>query len=65
MKKLGLILLFTFFVSACSEKMPEVNDENCKPENIRKIEDGANRADFGSKCFRRGKIEPTNRDKGY
>lgn len=65
MKKLGLILLFTFFVSACSEKMPEVNDENCKRENIAKIKDDFARANFSDKCFSYPKPQHTNRDKGY
>lgn len=67
MKKEGmLVLLFgAFFLSACSEKMPEVNDENCKIENINSIKDDAIRAAFSSKCFRSGEVKATGRDKGF
>lgn len=65
MKKLGLILFFTFFVSACSEKMPEVNDENCKRENIAKIKDDFARANFSDKCFSRGTVQDTGSNKEY
>ncbi|TVT82948.1 entry exclusion lipoprotein TrbK [Acinetobacter colistiniresistens] len=36
-KKISVILFLIFFISACSEKIPEVNVENCKRENIVKI----------------------------
>jgi entry exclusion lipoprotein TrbK len=34
--------------------MPAVNDENCKPEVIRTIEDKGRREQFASLCLRRG-----------
>ncbi|SQU01392.1 Uncharacterised protein [Escherichia coli] len=45
--------------------LPEVNDENCKQSNIKKIENDAMRAEFSSKCFRRGTVQSTGRDKGF
>ncbi|WP_081400788.1 entry exclusion lipoprotein TrbK [Acinetobacter higginsii] len=45
--------------------MPEVNDENCKRENIAKIKDDFARANFSDKCFSYPKPQHTNRDKGY
>ncbi len=53
--------------TACSEEapqtkkeMPVVNDENCKPENIVKIEDKAMRAQFADTCARRGGFQPSS-----
>lgn len=38
----------------CSEpEMPEVNDTNCKLENIKKLENRAMQQEFSSKCLRR------------
>lgn len=34
--------------------LPVVNDENCKIENIKKIEDKAAQQEFAGLCFRRG-----------
>lgn len=34
-------------------ELPEVNDTNCKLENIKKIEDRALQKEFSSKCLRR------------
>ena len=39
-------------ISACKPSMPEVNDENCKPANIKALDESI-RADFASKCLRR------------
>jgi entry exclusion lipoprotein TrbK len=40
--------------------MPNVNDENCKTENISMIEDKEMRQEFVSKCLRRGELEHSN-----
>ncbi len=50
------IVLWTAFmaVAGCNSAMPEVNDENCKVENIRKIEDKEMRQEFADRCFMRG-----------
>lgn len=57
------ILALALIVSAgCSKQdepikinriTPEVNDENCKPENIAKISDPQDRQAFASACLRR------------
>ena len=51
--------LVAALVAGCDNKpatapMPEVNDENCKPENIAKIEDKGVQQAFSSRCLRRG-----------
>lgn len=64
----SLFVLAVVGVSGCSEKtdpqpvppapapapqMPEVNDENCKPESIQALPDDDNRKKFAGKCLRR------------
>ena len=39
--------------------MPEVNDENCKDENIGKIRDKATQRAFADLCFTRGDFKPS------
>ena len=53
--------LVVVLVSGCDRRptMPEVNDENCKLENIEKIADTATRQEFGSKCFHRSHFRPS------
>ena len=56
---LTLAALVAALISACSpetpkKEMPVVNDENCKWENMVKIEDKASREQFASACARRG-----------
>jgi entry exclusion lipoprotein TrbK len=36
--------------------LPEVNDENCKPENIAKLDKSVQQA-FSSLCLRRGRFQ--------
>lgn len=36
-----------------SQKTPEVNDENCKPENIAKVQPLELRQSFAGQCLRR------------
>lgn len=48
----GVILL----VVGCSDRMPEVNKENCKIQNINKIKDEATRASFSEQCFHSGEV---------
>ena len=59
LKKTPLIALI-LMLSACFDsqstedyELPEVNDENCKTENIMKIENIEKRQEMGSACFRR------------
>ncbi len=40
-------------------EMPEVNDENCKQENILKIENKEIREKFVGLCLRRGDFVPS------
>ena len=56
---LTLAALVAALISACSpetpkKEMPVVNDENCKWENMVKIEDKASREQLASACARRG-----------
>ncbi len=56
---LTLAALVAALISACSpetpkKEMPAVNDENCKWENMLKIEDKGMREQFASACARRG-----------
>lgn len=53
-----LFVLLAALISSCSpdiptQEMPTVNDENCKPENIKKISDKGTQQKFASKCLRR------------
>ena len=54
----------TLAKSGCEAKpaaqiMPEVNDENCKSENIAKILDKPTQQEFAGKCVRRGEFKPS------
>lgn len=41
-------------ISGCGgHSLPQVNDENCTPEKINKIEDAQQRTEFASACLRR------------
>ena len=60
---LALAALVAALVAGCGEKpaeqpakqaMPEVNDENCKPASVAKIEDKGAQQAFSSLCLRRG-----------
>ena len=60
---LALAALVAGLVAGCGEKpaeqpakqaMPEVNDENCKPASVAKIEDKGAQQAFSSLCLRRG-----------
>lgn len=71
MKTKLLQVLFVVAVaglSGCSDKpdhqpaapastMPEVNDENCKPDSIRAMPDDENRKKFSGMCLRRGGLQ--------
>lgn len=46
--------------SVVEKSVPAVNDENCMPENIAKI-DEAIREKFASACLRRGSFQPSER----
>ena len=59
----ALVTLLTVLISACSTEtpgtantaaIPDINDENCMTENIKKIEDKEARETFAGLCIRRG-----------
>ena len=39
--------------------MPQVNNENCKPENVAKVDAGV-RQPFADACFRHGSYKPSS-----
>jgi len=48
--------------SEVSEKqLPEVNDENCLPENIAKVTPDNAREQFASLCLRRSNFKPSEK----
>ena len=56
---LAAAALVAALLAGCEKKpepvtLPEVNAENCKPENIAKIEDKGVQQAFSSLCLRRG-----------
>lgn len=54
----AVIALLGFFLTGCfEEEMPEVNNENCKTENILKIKSKSLQQEFSSQCLRRGEFK--------
>ena len=58
-KLLSAAFLALVWLTACSpnetkKQLPVVNDENCKTENLKKIEDKETRQELASLCIRRG-----------
>lgn len=56
-------VLVAALLAGCDNKpaaqaLPEVNDENCRPENIAKLDKGVQQA-FSSQCLRRGSFKPS------
>jgi entry exclusion lipoprotein TrbK len=52
-------------VAACApnetkKQLPAVNDENCKTENLQKMQDTEMRQEFASLCIRRGTFKPSS-----
>ena len=61
---LALSAALSALAAVCGNKpalqaMPEVNDENCKLENIQKIEEKGMQQEFAGKCARRGTFKPS------
>lgn len=50
-KYIAGLLAVAAFTTACSEKMPEVNEENCTQASIQQIEDSQAREEFSDQCF--------------
>lgn len=65
-KALALAALVAASIAGCDNKpklpaavaMPEVNDENCKPDNVAKV-DASVRQQFADACARRGSFKPS------
>jgi len=60
------LLLLSATLAACSpspepvaQSLPEVNDENCRPANVRKMESEELRRQFASLCARSGSLNPS------
>jgi entry exclusion lipoprotein TrbK len=45
------------------KQLPAVNDENCKPENLQKMQDKEMREELASLCIRRGTFKPSSGQK--
>lgn len=66
MNRLTLAIAATVILGACSprsetpppDKLPEVNDANCRPEAIKALPERI-RQDFASACFRSGTYTPS------
>jgi entry exclusion lipoprotein TrbK len=59
-KTVALAVVVAALVAACGQKpaaLPEVNDENCKPENVQKLADKAQQQEFSSACLHRGSFK--------
>ncbi|CUB03334.1 entry exclusion lipoprotein TrbK [Marinomonas fungiae] len=50
-KYIAGLLAVAALTTACSEKMPNVSEENCTQTNIQKIEDSQIREKFSDQCF--------------
>jgi entry exclusion lipoprotein TrbK len=68
LSNLALAILLGILISACSKEtpstpktsvLPEVNDENCKTENIKKIENKEVREKFADLCIRGNIFKPS------
>jgi len=65
---IAIVLLLTSLAgceakeSETSEKpLPEVNDENCLPENVAKVAPDDAREQFSSLCLRRSNFKPSEK----
>ena len=70
LSSVALVAMVAALVSACSpdipkEEAPTVNDENCKLENIIKINDKATREEFSAACLRRGPAFKPSQNKAW
>lgn len=59
-----MMLALTAVASGCDNQpalqaMPEVNNENCKLENIQRIDNKDTQKEFAGKCSRRGTFKPS------
>jgi entry exclusion lipoprotein TrbK len=67
----GFFLIIGFLgLVGCSDEtenytMPEVNNENCRHENVAKLEPTDLREKFASLCLKRNKLRPTENPKSW
>lgn len=56
----AIIALVAALLAGCEKPptLPEVNEENCHPENIAKLAKGVQQ-EFSSQCLRRGTFQPS------
>ena len=63
-----LVAILSILISACSPEvpstpkmsvLPDINDENCKTENIATIEDKVVMEKFADLCIRRNTFKPS------
>lgn len=68
--RLLLVAFAAAIMNGCGEKptaqpakqfMPEINDENCKSENIAKFKDETMQQAISSLCLRRGSFKPSEK----
>jgi len=64
-KLMGFSALIVISTIACSPEAPktklQVNDENCKPENITAIKDKTAQQQFAGACAHRGAFKPSEK----
>lgn len=58
---LALVLLTGCSRNETKKQLPAVNDENCKDENLKKMEDKEARQELASLCIRRGTFKPSTK----
>ena len=69
LKQIMVAALVAAFLVGCSREpdappppkaeLPEVNDENCKPQNVAAVPEHL-RVEFGTACSRRGSFKPSS-----
>ena len=57
----ALLLMTACSPNESKKQLPAVNDENCKDENLKKMEDKEARQELASLCIRRGTFKPSTK----
>jgi entry exclusion lipoprotein TrbK len=65
-RPLIVLTLVAACVAACApnetkKQLPPVNDENCKTENLQRMQDKEMRQELASLCIRRGTFKPSSK----